>query len=78
MPTFFRPHPLAERASYEHNDPFFDPAIGPALDARPRDFDRPRTIERRAAEQRLLRGLPREPETLPPGRSGRLYPDAVN
>jgi hypothetical protein len=78
FPTFFRPHPLAERASYEQSDPLFDPAIGPSLEARPRDFARPRTIERRAAQDRLLRGLPRQPETIPPNPVGIGYPAAVN
>jgi len=52
--------------------------IGPSTQARPRDFDRPRTIERRAAQQRLLRGLPQEPEAIPPNLLGRRYPAAVN
>ncbi len=62
----------------ETTDPLFDPSIGPSLDARPRDFARPRTIERRAAEQRLLRGMPRQPETIPPAPIGRRYPAAVH
>lgn len=78
FPTFFRPHPAAERAAWEQSDPLFDPAIGPSLEARPRDFANPRTIERRAAQQRLLRGLPREPETIPPAPISRRYPAAVN
>lgn len=78
FPTFFRAHPLSERASYEQSDPLTDPAIGPSTEARPRDFARPRTIERRAAQQRLLRGLPREPEAIPPTPPGRRYPAAVN
>lgn len=77
FPTFSRAHPLAERAAYEQSDPLFDPAIGPSLEARPRDFARPRTIERRAAQQRLLRGLPRQPETIPPYSADRSYPAVV-
>jgi len=78
FPSFFRPHPVAERASYERSDPLFDPAIGPSLDARPRDFIAPRTIERRAAQNRLLQGMPSEPETLPPFSTGLSYSGAIN
>ncbi len=78
FPSFFRPHPMAERASYERSDPLFDPAIGPALDARPRDFIAPRTIERRAAQNRLLQGMPHEPETIPPFPTGQSYSGAIN
>ena len=78
FPTFFRANPYSERASYEQSDPLADPVIGPSTEARPRDFAKPRTIERRAAQQRLLRGLPQEPEAIPPNWLGRQYPAAVN
>ena len=69
---------MAERASYERSDPLFDPAIGPSLGARPRDFRAPRTIERRAAQNRLLQGMPHEPETIPPFPAGQNYSGAIN
>ncbi len=78
FPSFFRPHPMAERASYERSDPLFDPAIGPSLGARPRDFRAPRTIERRAAQNRLLQGMPYEPETIPPFPAGQNYSSSIN
>ena len=77
FPTFFRQHPLAERAAYERTDPLFDPAIGPSLDARPREFRNPRTIERRAAQNRLLQGISQQPESIAPFPSGPIYPSSV-
>jgi hypothetical protein len=59
--------PAAENAAYERQHPFPDPDIGPSLESSPRDYDRPRTDSRRAAEQRLFQGLPIGPEFIPPG-----------
>ena len=58
---------MSESQSYQQQDPFPDPDIGPGSEARPPDFARPRTESRRAAEQRLLQGLPSAPENVPPG-----------
>jgi len=77
FPSFYRPHPLAERAAYERSDPLYDPDIGPSLNARPREFRQPRTIERRAAQNRLLRGRSLEPEATPPFPAGQSYPGVV-
>jgi len=77
FPSFFRQHPLAERAAYERTDPLFDPAIGPSLDARPREFRNPRTIEQRAAQNRLLQGVPQQPESIAPFPAGPIYPGSV-
>ncbi len=77
FPSCIRPHPAAERLSWERSDPLFDPAIGPDLNDRPRDFRTPRTIERRAAQNRILYGQPVDPDALPPVPVGRRYPDAV-
>jgi len=79
FPTFWRAHPLSERQAWQRNDPLPDPNIGPAMEARPREFQIPRTLERRAAEQRIFRGLPVAPERIPPRMSqGNRYPAAVH
>ena len=79
FPTSWRAHPSSERQAWQQTDPLPDPGIGPPLDARPREFRIPRTIERRAAEQRILRGLPFMPENIPPLLpQGSRYPAAVN
>lgn len=72
--------PQADNMSYQRQDPFPDPDIGPTTDSSPQEYDRPRTIPRRAAEQRVLQGLPVGPESVPPGtpRGGLRRPQAVN
>ena len=77
MPTFLRAHPASERASLQRSDPLPDPDIGPSTESRPPDFAQPRTIERRAAEQRILRGLPSDPESIPPPLTQRRHDSAV-
>ena len=66
-PTWYSQHPAAENAAYGRQDPFPDPDIGPSTDSSPRGYERPRSISRQAAEQRLLQGLPVGPESVPPG-----------
>lgn len=66
-PTWTTSFPHAENLAYQQQDPFPDPDIGPSLESSPRDYDRPRSLPRRAAEQRLFQGLPLGPEAVPPG-----------
>jgi hypothetical protein len=67
FPTWRTQFPSAENESYERQSPFPDPDLGPDTEAVPRDYDRPRSLERRAAEQRLLQGVPVGPESVPRG-----------
>jgi hypothetical protein len=67
FPTWGTWFPSAENAAYDRQDPFPDPDIGPSLDSTPRGYERPRTEARRAAEQRMLQGLPVGPESMPRG-----------
>jgi hypothetical protein len=78
-PTAMTWFPYAENSAYERQDPFPDPDIGPSTDCAPRGYERPRSTPRRAAEQRLLQGLPVGPESVPPGppRSSLRRPRAV-
>ena len=74
---------LAKRAriprAYQQHDPFLSPDIGPVESTRPRDYARPRTEARQAAEQRLLNGLSTQPESIAPSRpqGGLRRPAAV-
>ena len=72
-------HPGSEAQAYQQQDPFPDPDIGPDAQGRPRDYARPRTESRKAAEQRLLFGLPGTPESMRPGspQGGLKRPAAV-
>ncbi|MCA9051873.1 MAG: hypothetical protein KDA89_24210 [Planctomycetaceae bacterium] len=72
-------HPKAEGQAFQQQDPFMDPDIGPGDESRPRDFARPRTETRRAAEQRILQGLPSGPENSPSvyPRGGRRSSEAI-
>ena len=72
-------NPASERRGFQEHDPFPDPEIGPEIGGRPREFAIPRTEARRAAEQRLLFGLPGMPENAPAGnpRGGLRRPLAV-
>lgn len=72
-------HPGAEGQAYQQQDPFPDPDIGPDAQGRPPDYARPRTESRKAAEQRLLFGLPGTPESMRPGspQGGLSRPAAV-
>lgn len=78
-PTFQASNPRSEARSFMEHDPFPDPDIGPDSGARPREYSVPRTESRRAAEQRLLYGLPSMPESSPAGapRGGLRRPLAV-
>jgi hypothetical protein len=67
FPSWAAYFPRAENAAYEQQDPFPDPDIGPSLDSTPRGYDRPRSEQRRAAEQRVFQGVPVGPEAVPPG-----------
>lgn len=67
FPTWQAWFPSAENESYERQSPFPDPDLGPDTEAVPRGYDRPRSLERRAAEQRLLQGVPVGPESVPRG-----------
>lgn len=71
--------PYAENMAYQQTNPFPDPNIGPSMDSSPREYNRPRTEPRRAAEQRMFQGLPVGPEFVPPGppQSGLKRPRAV-
>ncbi len=66
-PTWNSQLPAAENAAYSRQDPFPDPDIGPSTDSSPRGYERPRSVSRQAAEQRLLQGVPVGPESVPPG-----------
>ena len=67
FPSWYTQFPAAENAAYSRQDPFPDPDIGPSTDSSPRGYERPRSIARQAAEQRLLQGVPVGPENVPPG-----------
>ncbi|MCA9036233.1 MAG: hypothetical protein KDA91_13950 [Planctomycetaceae bacterium] len=79
FPTAYTASPYAENMAYQQTNPFPDPNIGPSMDSTPREYNRPRTEPRRAAEQRLMQGIPIGPEYVPPGppRSGLQRPQAV-
>lgn len=66
FPSWYTWQPGAENRAYERQDPFPDPDIGPALPM-PREYERPRSPARQAAEQRMFQGLPVGPEYVPPG-----------
>ncbi|MFK7817364.1 MAG: hypothetical protein AB8G99_01485 [Planctomycetaceae bacterium] len=66
MPVWWPTNPVAENRSFQQADPFPDPNIGGETSVRPPGYTRPRTEPRRAAEQRMLRGLQFSPETIPP------------
>lgn len=78
-PTAMTLFPHAENMAYQRQDPFPDPDIGPSTDSTPRGYDRPRSEPRKAAEQKLMQGLPVGPEAVPPGppQSGLQRPRAV-
>ncbi|MEQ9408630.1 MAG: hypothetical protein RIK87_12920 [Fuerstiella sp.] len=79
MPVLWASHPQSERQAFQQQDPFPDPDLGPDMQSRPREYSRPRTAPRRAAEQRLLQGIPSGPEYAPPGdpRGGLRRPAAA-
>lgn len=79
LPTWWAAHPQAESQAYQRQDPFPDVDLGPDTMSRPREFTRPRSESRRAAEQRLLQGVPVGPEHVPPGvpQGGLSRPAAV-
>jgi hypothetical protein len=64
-PNLWVGNPRSEGQAYQQQDPFQDPDIGPDLGSRPRDFARPRTESRQAAEQRLFQGSPASPPYAP-------------
>lgn len=80
LPTFWTGYADSEGMAYQQQDPFPDPDIGPDIYSRPLGFERPRTQERRAAEQRMFQGLPSVPEAIPRGypRGGLSAPRTVN
>lgn len=65
--------------SIRFHDPFPDNTIGPEVTGRPRSFMIQRTLERRAAENRMLRGynLQQAPAGPVPPRTSYDYPQAV-
>ncbi|MFN9720155.1 MAG: hypothetical protein ACK58L_15765 [Planctomycetota bacterium] len=67
FPTWQAWFPAAENEAYERQSPFPDPDLGPDTETTPRGYDRPRSVDRRAAEQRLLQGVPVGPEAVPRG-----------
>ena len=67
FPTWSTSFPSAENAAFERQDPFPEPNFGPSTDSTPRGYDRPRSLPRQAAEQRLLQGVPVGPESVPAG-----------
>lgn len=67
FPVAWVGHPQSERQAFQQQDPFPDPDLGPDIGGRPPDFVRPRAAPRKAAEQRLLQGIPSGPEAIPPG-----------
>ncbi|MEY3173752.1 MAG: hypothetical protein RLZZ436_1666 [Planctomycetota bacterium] len=71
LPTWQVWSQSAENQAYEQHYPFSDPDVGPATDANPRGYDRPRTATRRAAEQRVFQGIPAGPESKPQSNSPR-------
>jgi hypothetical protein len=71
-----------EKKSFERHDPFPDQASGPDTFNRPRGYDMQRTAPRRAAEERMLQGMPSQPYPPGPqvpatGLTGYKYPAAV-
>lgn len=79
LPAAWAGHPRSESLAYQQHDPFLSPDIGPVDSTRPRDYVRPRTEARRAAEQRLLNGLSTQPESIAPShpQGGLRRPAAV-
>ena len=79
FPTLWTAHPQSELQAFQQQDPFPDPDMAPGTESRPRAFIRPRNEARRAAEQRILQGLPSSPEMIPPGapQGGLSRPAAV-
>ncbi|MEZ6122554.1 MAG: hypothetical protein R3C49_05185 [Planctomycetaceae bacterium] len=79
FPTVYTGYPRSERMAYQQQDPFPDPDIGPDSSGRPREYARPRTAPRKAAEQRLFQGLPNTPENIPGGnpRGAQTWPGTV-
>ena len=79
-PTWTTSFPHAENMAYQQQDPFPDPDIGPSTGSSPRGYDRPRSLPRRAAEQRLFQGIPAGPESVAPGAplGGLQRPRAIN
>lgn len=69
----------AEGQSYRFHDPFPSADMGPDTASRPPGYSQPRTQERTAAENRLLRGynLQMAPTGPLPPRTSWDYPDAV-
>lgn len=67
---------LAERRAFERHDPYPLEDLGPDTFTRPRAYIEPRDEARRAAEQRMLRGM--SLEALPPvPATGNTYPNAL-
>jgi hypothetical protein len=79
-PTWTTSFPHAENMAYQQQDPFPDPDIGPSTGSSPRGYERPRSLPRRAAEQRLFQGIPAGPESVAPGAplGGLQRPRAIN
>jgi hypothetical protein len=79
-PTWTTSFPHAENMAYQQQDPFPDPDIGPSTGSSPRGYERPRSLPRRAAEQRLFQGMPAGPESVAPGAplGGLQRPRAIN
>ncbi|MEZ6062533.1 MAG: hypothetical protein R3C19_19495 [Planctomycetaceae bacterium] len=79
LPTWWTAPPQLEAKAYQRQDPFPDVDLGPDTLSRPREFTRPRSEPRRAAEQRLLQGVPVGPEGVLPGvpQGGLSRPAAV-
>lgn len=71
--------PRAEGMSYRFHDPFPDNSIGPETATRPPSYMDQRSLERRAAENRMLRGYNLEgaPAGPAPPRTSYDYPQAV-
>lgn len=67
LPVLWDANPQMERQAFQQTDPFPDPDLGPDTHSRPPAYTRPRSESRRAAEQRLLQGLPTGPEGIPHG-----------
>ena len=69
----------AEELSYRFHDPFPDNDIGPQTMTRPPSYMDQRSQERRAAENRMLRGynLQEAPVSAVPPRAAYQYPESV-
>lgn len=79
FPQPFPTNLQAEELSYRFHDPFPDNDIGPSTATRPPSYMQQRSVDRRAAENRMLRGynLQQAPVSAVPPRAAYEYPDAV-